>query len=575
MKTLYIFLFLVTSVLVTFSQNAKVTWGDEFKLKKGSTDLEVIRVDNSGIYVKESHLAMKSFFVIGSSSRESATLIKLGKDLNEEYSSNFNKELKGKEYEKFIFVKDKLFLIASDYNKKDKTLVLYAAELDKTNGELKNDWQEIASIEKDSKKEDILTNVSLNEDSTKMVISSSIEGREKNTYQITLVNDRLKTEKKSALITNEFEKGTYDVENIIYTTNGNILIVAREFEYREGKKKKAKFLDFKDYNICLYSGEGKKLNQINTTINGKWLISATVRQINTTDIALAAFYSNEKKGKETNGMLVQRINALNGTIVSTSDKLINASLLNVIDTDDDDDEESKKERKEREKLEKAKDDEDAFSKNLRFRHILTTPDNGLLVLAEEYNSYTYTTSTTSGGGIGTLGASRNTRTYKVFECGNIFMSKVDKDAKISWLNVLPKNQYESILLGSSSGPATGFSFYRYFDPGANWPFYSGFGIVGKGNNLTILFNDHKKNDGVMQLGQKVKRVTRFGKSLTYSVNLDLLTGKYTRTNLYSNEEVTTSMPRLGLAFGSDFYIIGKEDKLLSKTRIAIGKLTLK
>jgi hypothetical protein len=559
-----------------FGQSAKVTWGDEFKLKKGSTDLEVIKADNSGIFVKESHLAVKSYFVIGGTTRESATLIKLDKSLNEVYSSNFNKELKGKEYEKFLFVKDKLFLIASDYNKKDKTLVLYAAELDKNTGDIKNDWQEIASIEKDSKKEDILTNVSLNEDSTKMVISSSIEGREKNTYQITLVNDKLKAEKKSALITNEFEKGTYDVESIIYTTNGNILIVAREYEYREGKKKKAKFLDFKNYNMRLYSGEGKIVNEINTTINGKWLISAAVRQINGTEIALAAFYSNEKKSKETNGMLVQRINALTGTVINTSDKLINTSMLNNIDaTEDDDEEESKKEKKEREKLEKIKDDEDAFSRNLRFRNIINTPDNGLLIIAEEYNSYTYTTTTYNSGGVGGFGSRNTTTTYKVYECGNIFFSKVDKNATINWLNIVPKNQYESILLGRSSGPGTGLSFHHYFDPGANWPFYSGFGVVTKGNNVVILFNDHKKNDGVLQLGQKVKRVTRFNKSLTYSISIDVLTGKYTRTSLYGNEEVTTSMPRLGMAFGSDFYIIGKEDKFLSKTRIAVGRLTLK
>jgi len=44
----------VSILIITsaFAQSANVTWGDEFKLKKGSTDLEVIHADNTGVYVK-------------------------------------------------------------------------------------------------------------------------------------------------------------------------------------------------------------------------------------------------------------------------------------------------------------------------------------------------------------------------------------------------------------------------------------------------------------------------------------------------------------------------------------------
>jgi hypothetical protein len=85
------------------AQKAAVTWGEEFKMGRGSTDLEVIYADNTGVFVKESHMALKSYFVIGATMRESATLIKLNKGLTEEYRQDFNKELKGKEYEKFFF----------------------------------------------------------------------------------------------------------------------------------------------------------------------------------------------------------------------------------------------------------------------------------------------------------------------------------------------------------------------------------------------------------------------------------------------------------------------------------------
>jgi hypothetical protein len=68
-----------------FCQAPAIEWGDEFKLYKGSTDLSVIYSDNSGVYLQEDHLALKSYFVIGATTRNSATLVKLDKNLVEAF----------------------------------------------------------------------------------------------------------------------------------------------------------------------------------------------------------------------------------------------------------------------------------------------------------------------------------------------------------------------------------------------------------------------------------------------------------------------------------------------------------
>lgn len=132
MKKISFVLCFLFSFMIANAQNANVTWGEEFKMKKGSTDLEVVYADNSGVYVKESHMALKSYFVVAASMRESATLIKLDKNLNEVFHQDFNKELKGKEYEKFFFMNGKIFLIASDYNKKEKNSPCFQHKLIKT-----------------------------------------------------------------------------------------------------------------------------------------------------------------------------------------------------------------------------------------------------------------------------------------------------------------------------------------------------------------------------------------------------------------------------------------------------------
>ena len=577
------YLSVMTILLVTFAnaQNASVTWGEEFKLKKGSTDLSVIHADNTGVFVKESHMALKSYFVIGATMRESATLIKLDKNLNQEYDQDFNKELKGKDYERFFFLKDKLFVLASTYEKKEKKLTLFAAPVDKKNGELSGEFTEITNWTKESKSDDINFNITYNFDSTKMVIVSTIEGREKNNYEVREYDEKLKQIGKTVSITNEIDPKIFQLADVLYTENGNVVMVGRVYEYQEGKKKKSKYLDFSNYNIRIHNNEGALIREINTQINGKWLVSTKVIQVPKRDIIIAAFYSNTKRGSEINGILAQRINPKTGDVVSTSSKEINTSLITKLDddTDEDGDDESRKERKERQKLEKIQNNEDGFSKYMVFRNFLYTPDSGLVILAEKYHHYEYAETTTSGGAGFGGGMSTRTTWYQVYECGDLMMTKVDKVGEIGWFHILPKQQREVIQSGSSSGYGNGLSFSagnNFFDANAyNMPFYAGFGVLAGNKSAAIIFNDSKRNLNTLELGQRVRKMSYFRKSECYGVDLDLITGKYTRSILFSNDDVPTAMPRLASGLGKDLFIVGKEDRMLGRSKIAIAKVSLK
>ncbi len=565
------------------AQNASISWGDEFKLKKGTTDLEVIYADKTGVFVKESHVALKSYFVVGATYRESATLIKLDKSLTEEFRQDFNKELKGKEYERFFFLKNKLFIMASKYNKRDKTLTLYAAELDKKSGELAGEWVEVTSWNKEEKGDDINFNTTFNPDSSRIVTVSSIEGKEKNNYEIKQFDEKLKQIGKTIAITNEFDPKTFQLEDVIYTKNEKVILVGRMYQFEEGKKKKTKFLQFVNYNIRIYNNEGNMIKEITTDISDKWLVSTKVLQVPNSDIVLAAYYSNNKKDREINGMMIQRISPITGEVINTSLKEINTGLIKKIDETEDeeeeDDEETKKEKSERKKLKKLQEDEEGFSKFTRFRNILYTPDSGLVILSERYREYTYSTTSYQGGSAAMGGMRMTTTWYKAYECGNLMMSKIDKSGNISWLNIIPKNQQEVIRIGSNSsfgaGPNFSYTGPNFFVNSANMPFYAGFGILPSNDFITIIFNDHKKNEDVMELGQKVKGIGNFRKSDCFGVKLDLLTGKYTRKYLFSNSDMPIAMPRLGTAIGNFLYIVGKDDRTFGKTKIAIAKISVK
>lgn len=560
-----------TLSISAFAQKPKITWGEEFRLRKGSTDLEVIYADKSGVYLQEGHLAVKSYFVIGGTTRTSATLVKLDKNLAEIYRSDFNKELKGKEFVQFFVVQDRMFVFASDYIKREKTLNIFGAEVNKNSGELSGDWTMITSFQKEEKKDDINFKLALNADSSKMIVISSIEGREKNEYTIQEFDKMLKPTAKPVTITNEFDPKTFQLEDVLYTLNKKIILVGRIYEYQEGKKKKDKFLDFANYNIRLYDEKGKQQKEINTNVNGRWLNSTKLVQEKNNDVVLAAFFSNQRKSKTIDGMLVQRINPVSGEVITTSEKQINHSLL-AGDPDQSDEEsdekESRAERKERERLDKIIDEGDAFSKYMKFQNIFYTNDDELVVVAEKYHHYIYTSQSYTPG-TGTSPGRWTSITYSVYECGDLLMCKIDKAGNIGWMRVLPKAQREVIQVGYSSG----FGFPGYFDP-SNRPFYAGFGALQTSNAIQILFNDNPRNATVTQPGQKVKSARRFGKSDCFIINVDLADGKAERRMFFTNADVPTSMPRLGSVIGRDMYIIGKDDRLFGKSKIAVAKVTM-
>lgn len=159
-------------------------------------------------------------------------------------------------------------------------------------------WKPVTSFQKEEKKDDINFKISLNADSSRIVIVGSAEGKEKNDYQVQEFNEQLKASGKPVMITNEFDPKTYQLEDVLYTINKKIFLFGRAYDYQEGKRKKDKFLDFANYNIRMYNELDKQQNEVNTSINGKWHTSTKLLHEKGRDLVLAAFYSNSRKDKK-------------------------------------------------------------------------------------------------------------------------------------------------------------------------------------------------------------------------------------------------------------------------------------
>ena len=103
-----------------FAQSYKVSWGDEIKLKKGTTDIDIIAADNSGLYFTEARLKMKSYYLVGASYGAAYKLFKLDKNFNPVFDKEYKRELKGYDFHSFQMLENELYMFATDYIKKEK-----------------------------------------------------------------------------------------------------------------------------------------------------------------------------------------------------------------------------------------------------------------------------------------------------------------------------------------------------------------------------------------------------------------------------------------------------------------------
>ena len=525
----------------------KVTWGDEFKMFNGSTDLAVMYVDPSGEYLEESHLTGG----VISDARQSAMLVKLSPALSEVYRKNFDSELRGKSFVRFLFVQGRLYLLASDYSRREKTTILYGAEIDESTGHLRTEWQSIHRW-KEEKDEDLNFRISPRADSTGgVILAATYEGKGKNRYELQALDADLQPVGESLTITNEFDPKTFQIEDFVYTHSGNAVVVGRIYEYEEGKRKRDKNLIFKNYSIRIYDTQGNLVKELATDSDNKYFVTSRVMQVRN-ELILAAFYSKESRKKEINGMIVQRIDPGTGNVLVSTQKELNASSITQIDDEDAD----------KRALKKDGADEEGLSANLRFNRFYLTPDNGVIILAERFHVY-FTTFDDANG--------HTTSTFENFDCGEIYMSKVSAQGNFDWIHVVPKSQFEAISVVGSGGFTYGY-YYDYFHDLNGHPFFAGFGSVEGKDHLHLFFNDYDDNAGILEPGQRVKKVRLFGKTSCYEIDLDMITGKYTRKAIFSNRDIPNAMPRLGAGLDDCLYITGRETKFVGKARVAVGKI---
>lgn len=566
MKKLFLVTLLTTLSVLTHSQSSSVFWGDDMKIKRGTTELNIITADKTGVYVQEGGVR---YFTIGRRNMTGVKFRKFDKFYNEVYEEYFKQELKGKELNRIVPFKDKLFIFADDYDKKEKRYITFAAEIDKSSGKLKGDWKEIASFESESKNDDYEFGIIPSADSSAMVLVADISNKEHASIKVLVMNEALQ-QKSSTVINLEFPKNTYELDDILVTADNKIVVSGKVFEEVQVKKKRTRLM-FKKLAIEKFDATGKKLFDLPTTSAGKIMLSAKIISNKTGDLFVSGYYSNDTRSKEVNGIVVNRINPENGNIIMTTEKVIDPTLIGNF-TDDSEDENDKETKQSKAASKKAADDDelDGFSADYRFRRAYIGQDNSILLIAEKYrfDVYTYTESNYVNG----RWTYRTVTVYR-YTCGDIMTTKLDNQGNIKFVNVIPKSQVETIRGAGPYMSGGGFSSHIFISGGL--PFYSSFNCMPYKNKLVFYFNDNDKNIAVTKTSQTAKAVYNFRKSSCYTVTLDLETGAVSRKMLFANDDEPIAMVRHGMLSSNELFLIAFRNSMLGKSSIKLGKITVK
>jgi hypothetical protein len=564
----------VCCLLPAYAQSYKITWGDELKLKKGTTDIDVVAADNTGLYFTEERMKMKSYFVVGATYGTANKLFKLDKNFKEVFDKDYSKELKGLDFHSFQMLDDDLFLFATDYTKKEKTFKVYAAKLDKNSGDLLGDFTEFGSYQLESKKDDYDMKVRSIRNGKSFLAVTNISGKERVSLGISVLDKNL-TKKQNLVIDIPIDPGSYSLQDVQLTSGNKIVVLGKEFEETTVGKKKKKRMVFRQYLMSIYNDRGKKEKDVDLQSGDKFIIGGKLIESPTGEMLLAGFYSNTSKKDDLNGFFINKVDADKGELKLSSFKEINASMLgkSFEDASDEDDET----RDEKKTVQKAKGDEedDELPNSFIIRTVDVNPADNSIVITSEVSQYTFYSYTNSS--YNSMTKSWDYKTYNVHRFTNkdILVISADKNGNIKWMNDIPKAQLEQITT-SRPGFGSFYSLTDYFVRSGGMPYYSSYVSLLNNNSLVILLNDHQSNNVAAGYGDRVKTIYNFRKrSNVYGVAIDLATGKITRKVIAENTNDAILMPRNALVVGSDVFVPSWRMHALAKTELKFAKVSVK
>lgn len=413
-------------------------------------------------------------------------------------------------FEDFFVINDKVFILGSVYDKKNKIYNLLAVEVDK-DGKLTDNKKKLFSTKVTKKGEKGAFYFKQSPDGNNLLImhASLFEKEEVMQYEIKLINQDLD------IMAEHIEKVTYEdrrdleftISDFDVSINEDIFLVINE-SYRDKKKKQ----NIEKFEIHAFKKSNDYQKEtVNIDFTGKEVINCQILANQNNKVELVGFYSSVRK----NGKANKELKGIYVGIVDAVDNSVESLKFNEFDY------ETKVKLIGERRAKKGKD-----LKPLYVPHTLIEKEDGGLLFLSEYKQIIVGRSS----GIGPIAFQPI-----IYVNNEIIVTSLGADGQVQWTNVIAKEQkaaFTAVSLGLFVG---GGNSNFAVTASVAVPI----GVLGKGpeylsalpiyedGELTVIFNDNIKNVGVTDI-EKIKSLGNYNKAVPTAFVFDGNTGAITR-----------------------------------------------
>jgi hypothetical protein len=406
-------------------------------------------------------------------------------------------ELKGRDldFEDFTVLNNKIFALGSLYDRKNKEFTLMALEISE-DGTITSNKKKLfqAKVTKKRERGAFYFKDSPAQDKLLIMHASLFEKEDVMQYEIKLIDENL------TILASHLERVSFtdrrDLEFTIadfdISQNDDIFLVINE-SYRDKKKKE----NVEKFEIHAFKkGNSYKKEVVNVNFKDKEVINCEMLITQNNLLQIVGFYSSVKKSGRANW----KLKGVYAGTIDTNSNTVTSLKFNEFDYDT------------KVKLigeRRAKKDKDVLP--YYSTHSLIEKDDGGLILLAEYRLVFIGRTQ----GIGPIGVTPITYTTN-----EIIVTSLNPDGSVEWANVIAKKQRASF--STVSVGLFGFAGNSNFSVGVGISIP--IGVLGKGpeylgaipiyedGQLTVVFNDNKKNIGVTDI-EEIKWLGNYNKAI--------------------------------------------------------------
>lgn len=428
----------------TKTKAAEVDWGRELNDKEDGNFQTVMETSDDAIYVWMNR-------------KKEQLIQKMGLDLKVIYQKPFDKNLLEEERElaKILLMKDRIIVFTRKYDKKADRNDLYARAYNEADYSPIAPEKRIASIAADKENNSGYFSVGFayDEKSIRVGITEPRVKKMETKSSVKFLDFDLE-EMSGGDAPEEVQRDfpeDFSTDDAITTDDGAYMCVGRKYpEKREQKELRRQNKPDHTYWLLVFEKGSTTPQEYPIQVADKFLQDLTFKEDINGDIICGGFYGN-KSSWAIRGVFFLRLDKANKQVQHESYKEFSDDFIT----------EGMSEKEEKKAQRKAdRKDEELELSNYRLDRMVRRQDGGMVMVAEEYRSYTVCTQTKYG---------QSCNTHYIYN--DIIAVNIDPQGNIEWAAKIPKRQH------------------TVNDGG----YFSSYAMHVKGDNIYFLFNDNGEN----------------------------------------------------------------------------------